>query len=188
MSNEVPICLKSLLSVVSRSTCPIAIMLHRISTRSIVIAKPKSTSTPFRSCKVGCRAERSFLSKTELSCTLRNCCKTGNAPERGSRCGPLRRSIEPKAEPMILRILSAEVCGPHTSRLSFNDGTRKEVDAASLLDGPVFEPLRDPAYFAKVTLDPLCGTVVWPNGADFTPEALHELAPRGAAVDRTTSG
>lgn len=77
---------------------------------------------------------------------------------------------------MILRILEAEVCGPHLLRLSFNDGVRKVVDVGPLLDGPIFEPLRDPAYFAHVTLDPVCGTVVWPNDADFAPEALHELA------------
>jgi hypothetical protein len=50
------------------------------------------------------------------------------------------------------------------------------VDVAPLLTGRVFEPLRDPAYFARVELDPVCGTVAWPNGADFAPEALHELA------------
>lgn len=78
---------------------------------------------------------------------------------------------------MILRIVEAEVCGPHCLRLAFNDGTGKAVDVRPLLEGPVFEPLREPAYFARVALDPLCGTVVWPNGADFAPEALYELAP-----------
>ena len=34
---------------------------------------------------------------------------------------------------------------------------------------------RDPAYFARMTLDTICGTVVWPDGADFAPEALHDL-------------
>jgi len=76
---------------------------------------------------------------------------------------------------MILRIREALVCGPHSLRLTFNNGTIKQVDVSPLLDGPIFELLQDPAYFASVTLDPICGTVVWPNGADFAPEALHEL-------------
>lgn len=76
---------------------------------------------------------------------------------------------------MILRILKAKVRGPHHLELSFNDGARGIVDVAPLLSGTMFEPLRDPTYFAQVTLDPVCGTVVWPNGADFAPEALHDL-------------
>jgi Protein of unknown function (DUF2442) len=76
---------------------------------------------------------------------------------------------------MILRIREAQVCGPHSLRLTFNDGSSKRINVRPLLDGTIFEPLQDPAYFAKVTLDPICGTVVWPNGADFAPEALHEL-------------
>ncbi len=76
---------------------------------------------------------------------------------------------------MILRIREAEVCGPHSLRLTFNDGTTKQVNVRPLLDGVIFEPLRDPAYFACVTLDAICGTVVWPNGADFAPEALYDL-------------
>jgi hypothetical protein len=76
---------------------------------------------------------------------------------------------------MILRVREAQVCGRHSLRLTFNDGTTKQVDVLSLLDGKIFEPLRDPVYFAQMTLDSICGTVVWPNGADFAPEALHEL-------------
>jgi hypothetical protein len=82
---------------------------------------------------------------------------------------------------MILRIVQAEVCGPHSLRLAFNDGTRKDVDVRPLLRGPVFEPLQDVAYFALAALDPVCGTVVWPNGADFAPEALHVLSPQKEA-------
>jgi len=78
---------------------------------------------------------------------------------------------------VILHILGAEVCGPQLLRLILNDGTRKTANVTPLLSGSVFEPLRDPAYFAQVKLDRVCGTVVWPNGADFAPEALHELAP-----------
>jgi hypothetical protein len=77
---------------------------------------------------------------------------------------------------MILRITQAEVCGAYCLRLEFNDGARKTVDVRSLLHGLVFQPLWDPAYFAHAKLDPLCGAVVWPNGADSAPEALYELA------------
>lgn len=76
---------------------------------------------------------------------------------------------------MALRILEAKVCGPHSLHVVFNDGVTKRVNVWPLLDGPIFEPLRDPAYFARMTLDPVAGTVVWPNEADFAPEALHEL-------------
>ena len=64
---------------------------------------------------------------------------------------------------MILHILEAEVCGPHSLRLTFSDGTRKRVNLLPLLDGPIFEPLRDPAYFARVVIDPVAGTIVWPT-------------------------
>ena len=77
---------------------------------------------------------------------------------------------------MILRITNASVRGPHDLEILFNDGSKKTVHLLPLLEGPIFQPLRSPEYFAQVILDPVCGTVVWPNGADFAPEALYELA------------
>lgn len=75
----------------------------------------------------------------------------------------------------LLHILESELRGPFRLRLRFSDGVVKTVDVRPLLVGPVFEPLRDAGYFARVVVDPACGTVVWPNGADFAPEALHAL-------------
>jgi hypothetical protein len=76
---------------------------------------------------------------------------------------------------MILRVVSAEVCGPHHLSLTFNDGAGGVADVEPLLSGPVFEPLREASYFARAELERICGTVVWPNGADIAPEALRAL-------------
>ena len=56
--------------------------------------------------------------------------------------------------------------------IKFEDGTEGEVDLTSSLRGPVFEPLRDVAYFKQVRVNPDLGTIVWPNGADIAPETL----------------
>ena|SRR2546422_1104498 len=78
---------------------------------------------------------------------------------------------------MKWHVVKAEASGPHSLNLTFKDGTRRQVDLLPLLKGPIFEPLRDPVFFARVMLDPVAGTVVWPNGADIAPEALYELPP-----------
>ena len=87
----------------------------------------------------------------------------------------------------ILHIVRAEPCGDHQLFVLFDEGTEKQVSLTPLLHGPVFEPLRDPEYFARVSVDPVCGTVVWPNGADFAPEALYELPDESAGSARQAS-
>ena len=63
--------------------------------------------------------------------------------------------------------------------VTFRDGHTGEVDLSAGLPGPIFEPLRDPAYFRMARFDADFETVVWPNGADLAPEFLrHGL--RGA--------
>lgn len=49
-----------------------------------------------------------------------------------------------------------------------------EIDLASALWGPIFEPLRDPLVFRSFAIHPDFHTLVWPNGADFAPEFLHD--------------
>ena len=71
---------------------------------------------------------------------------------------------------------AVEVVGDHRLRLTFADGSVGEVDFSARQWRGIFEPLRDPAYFRQVAVDPELGTIVWPNGADMAPETLYELA------------
>jgi hypothetical protein len=74
---------------------------------------------------------------------------------------------------MLPRIVEARYVAQKVVWLRFADGAEGEVDLAAELDGEVFEPLREDAYFKLVRLDPVLRTIVWPNGADFAPEFLR---------------
>jgi hypothetical protein len=71
------------------------------------------------------------------------------------------------------RLVEARYAREFVIWLRFDDGTECEVDLAGELEGPIFEPLRDHAYFRSFTLSPELHTIVWPNGADVAPEFLH---------------
>ena len=73
---------------------------------------------------------------------------------------------------MLPRILEVRYVGAYTIWLRFADGTEGEVNLENELEGEVFEPLKDLAYFKAFILHPELRTVVWPNGADFAPEFL----------------
>jgi hypothetical protein len=78
-------------------------------------------------------------------------------------------------------ISGVEVPADHTLRLTFADDTIGEVDFADHEWHGLLEPLRDPAFFAEVRVDPESGTVTWPNGIDLAPEPLYEEAKRNPA-------
>jgi hypothetical protein len=75
---------------------------------------------------------------------------------------------------MIPRIISVEYLKGFVIRVRFSDGSQGDVDLNDDLDGPIFQPLRDPDYFKKFMLHPELHTITWPNGADFAPEFLYE--------------
>ena len=58
--------------------------------------------------------------------------------------------------------------------LKFSDGVEGEIDLRDELDGPIFEPLKNVELFKQFTINPDLHTLVWPNGADFSPEFLHD--------------
>lgn len=70
------------------------------------------------------------------------------------------------------KIVKVEVLEGYRLRVIFHDGVAGIVDLSERLFGPVFEPLKDPAYFRQVGIDEF-GAVCWPNGADLAPDALH---------------
>ena len=78
---------------------------------------------------------------------------------------------------MIIHVTRVEVVGPHSLDLTFDNGIRKRVNLLHELYGEVFQPLRDPAYFAQAYLDPDSRTVTWPNGADLAPDFLFQMEP-----------
>lgn len=77
-------------------------------------------------------------------------------------------------------VTRAEYRGEYRLHLTFNDGRAGTVDFLQWLEGPIFEPLKDPEYFQRFFLDG--GTVSWPNGADIAPETLYaQVTPDAAA-------
>ena len=110
---------------------------------------------------------------------------TGVAPVTTHRCGPSSRSTSEGVSMHI--VVEVKVLKPYVLAVSFADGAHRRVDVEPLLHGEMFEPLCDPAVFAQATVDPVLGTVVWPNGADLSPEYLYD-AETEAVGDREGQG
>ncbi len=84
----------------------------------------------------------------------------------------------------ILISVQATVCDSRSLEVKSNNGVCKRVNRMLLLEVPVLEPLRDPLLFAQVQGDPVVGTVVWANGTDLAPEAVHELPDEREILQR----
>ena len=85
------------------------------------------------------------------------------------------------------QISSVSHLGEYRLRVGFVDGTFRTIDLGPKLAssvGPIFEPLRDVAFFAQVSVDPEIRTVVWPDGADIAPDVIHEGSFDEAAANR----
>ena len=75
---------------------------------------------------------------------------------------------------MIPRVVIADYVRDFVIHLKFADGTEGDVDLRDELEGEVFEPLQEQAYFQTFEVHPELHTITWPNGADFAPEFLYE--------------
>ncbi len=77
-------------------------------------------------------------------------------------------------EHAIYAVTRAEIVGPYTLKLTFDDGVARTIDFGPVLRGELLGPLRDLDLFNRVKVDPEAQTIVWPNGADFDPATLHD--------------
>jgi len=75
---------------------------------------------------------------------------------------------------MLRDIVAVKPFAPYRLHIRFDDGVEGEVDVAREIEfRGVFEPLKDPEFFAQVRVDAEMGTVVWSNGADLDPMVLY---------------
>jgi Protein of unknown function (DUF2442) len=88
----------------------------------------------------------------------------------------------------MIKVAKIKYLGGHRLRATFSDGMAGEYDFSAIVgeSGPMLEPLRDPAFFARVFLED--GAPTWPNGYDAAPgwlrreiEAAGTLARDAAA-------
>lgn len=73
----------------------------------------------------------------------------------------------------MIKVAKLKCLGGYRLRVTFSDGMAGEYDFSSIVaqPGPMVEPLRDPAWFARVFLED--GAPTWPNGFDASPVWLR---------------
>lgn len=72
----------------------------------------------------------------------------------------------------LIAIEQAHYVEGYKIALTFNNGESGIADLSDALDGKMFEPLKDEAFFRQFSLDEW-PTLCWPNGADLAPEFLY---------------
>lgn len=74
----------------------------------------------------------------------------------------------------MIKILDVSVAGDFELRVAFSNEVEGLFDGRALLarSGPLLEPLRDSAYFARAFVD--AGGVCWPNGLELSAARVLE--------------
>jgi hypothetical protein len=85
---------------------------------------------------------------------------------------------------MMIKIAKLKCLGGHRLRVTFSDSMAGEYEFSAIVDagGPMVDPLRDPAYFARVFLED--GAPTWPNGFDVAPGWLRREIEAAGALSR----
>jgi hypothetical protein len=85
--------------------------------------------------------------------------------------GALRKP--PSRASTMIKVVKLKHLDGYRLHATFSDGTAGAHDFSALVaeTGPMVEPLRDAAYFARVFLED--GAPTWPNGFDMCPDWLR---------------
>lgn len=81
----------------------------------------------------------------------------------------------------LVHVRKLKRLGDYRLKLWFSDGQAGEWDFSGLAkrDAAITQAFKNPAYFDRVFLE--FGALTWPNGYDWSPEALHaDMAAAGA--------
>ncbi len=87
----------------------------------------------------------------------------------------------------IVKVVALRVVDDTSLWLRFSDGTEGVRDCSDILaeDGPMVEPLRDPAMFRRAFIS--FGVPSWPNGFDLDAINLHMELGRAGALKRVAA-
>jgi hypothetical protein len=86
----------------------------------------------------------------------------------------------------IYKVVHFEIHGPYILKIMFDDGSAQIIDFQPVLAGELYGPLQNIELFNQVEIDPEVHTLVWPNGADFDPEILHDWPRHVEEMKRLT--
>jgi Protein of unknown function (DUF2442) len=93
--------------------------------------------------------------------------------------------MEDRMALMLNKVAEVSAIHPFGLKVRFSDGAGGLHDCLALVNetGPMIEPLRNPAYFARVSLD--YGAPTWPNSFDMCPDSLRmKMKQAGELVER----
>jgi len=86
------------------------------------------------------------------------------------------------------RVTEAEYIKDYKILVTFDNGVKKIVDMEKNLWGEMFEPLKDKNLFKQFIVNKDIHTIVWANGANFSPDSLYASGkPITREVKRTSS-
>jgi len=82
----------------------------------------------------------------------------------------------------MIKFIALSIAGDRALDPSFSDAASVRWHAEDIIarDTEMTRPLTDPKYFARVFIEG--GALAWPNGLEFSPEALHRKLDASVAL------